>query len=167
MSILKWLDKNFEYVVLGFLLMVLSSLSIMNVILRYVFHSGLSWSEEVCRYCFVFSAFFSAPCWIRYNKGICVDTLVILLPKRVQSVLKYITDIIMIVFFYLLCMGAIIVVKDAAKVNQLSPALRLPMVYLYGVMAFTFMLSIVRYIQVIFLRITENHKKQREGGCDN
>ncbi len=62
MNIVKWLDKNLELMILAFLLAVMSVLSFTNVIMRYCFHSALSWSDEICCYCLALSAFFSLPC---------------------------------------------------------------------------------------------------------
>ena len=66
MMFLKWLDRHFEHTVLAVLLVVLTVLSFMNVVMRYGFQSGLSWSDEVCKYSLVLSGFFSMPCWKRY-----------------------------------------------------------------------------------------------------
>ena len=39
---------------------LMTALVIMNVILRYVFNSGLSWSEEACRFLFIWVTFLGA-----------------------------------------------------------------------------------------------------------
>lgn len=39
---------------------VMTALVIMNVILRKVFNSGLSWSEETCRFLFIWVTFLGA-----------------------------------------------------------------------------------------------------------
>ena len=39
---------------------LMTVLVIMNVILRYVFHSGISWSEEACRFLFIWVTFLGA-----------------------------------------------------------------------------------------------------------
>ncbi|MGN1142161.1 MAG: TRAP transporter small permease [Oliverpabstia sp.] len=152
MKQLKWLDKHFEHVVLAVLLVVLTVLSFGNVIMRYVLKSGISWSDEVCKYALVLSGFFSIPCWIRYNTGIRVDALVELLPKKVRTVLLYLTDIMMIILLGVMAKGAIELVKTSMSVNQKSPALQIPMAYLYGTVAFTFILAIFRYIQMMILK---------------
>ena len=59
MKQIKWLEKNFELMILAIMLVVMSCLSFANVIMRYCFHNALSWSDEVCCYCLALSAFFS------------------------------------------------------------------------------------------------------------
>lgn len=165
MKVLRWSDQHFEHMVLAVLLVVLTVLSFMNVILRYLFASGLSWSDEVCKYALVLSGFVSMPCWIRYNNGIRVDALVVLLPAGIQKLLLYGTDILMIVFLVFMTKGALDMAAACAKVGQKSPALQLPMAYLYGVIAFTFLLSIFRYLQVMVSRHRANDGKESvEGG---
>ena len=51
MKQIKWLEKNFELMILAIMLVVMSCLSFANVITRYCFHNALSWSDEVCCYC--------------------------------------------------------------------------------------------------------------------
>lgn len=163
MNILKWLDKHFEHVILAILLIILTVLSFGNVVFRYVFQSGLSWSDEVCKYSLVLSGFFSIPCWIRYNTGIRVDALTDLFPKKIQTLLLYVTDIIMIVFFCFMTKGAADLVKTCLSVNQKSPALQIPMAYLYGLVVFAFVLSIFRYIQMMLLKHVPAEIQAAEG----
>ncbi len=57
---LSWLDNNLEEVILLVLLGALSLVMMVQVIMRYVFQSPMSWAEEFCRYCFVYSGLLSA-----------------------------------------------------------------------------------------------------------
>lgn len=157
---LSWLDKHFEHMLLAVLLVVLTVLSFMNVILRYAFQMGLSWSDEVCKYALVLSGFISVPCWIRYGQGIRVDAIVGMLPQKIKGVLLYVTDVLMVGFLGFMARGAVDMARSCAQINQKSPALQLPMAWLYGIIAFTFVLAIVRYVQIILLK----HKPIEEGG---
>jgi len=161
MKILKWLDKNFELVLLGILLAVLTSFSFTNVVLRYVVKQGIPWSDEVCKYSFVLSGFFSVPIWIRYSTGLRVEAFVGMIPKIVRKILSYLIFAVMLVFFCVMMDGILTVIEGAKRINQLSPALRLPMVYLYTLIAIAFFLSIVRLIQVISLQIKSDISRKK------
>lgn len=163
MKILKWLDKHFEHVILAVLLMILTVLSFGNVVMRYALKSGMSWSDEVCKYALVLSGFFSIPCWIRYNTGIKVDALTELLPETVKKVLLYATDLIMIVLLGTMAKGSAELVKTCMSVNQKSPALQIPMAYLYGMITAAFILSIFRYIQMMVLKHVPADIEMAEG----
>lgn len=162
MKIVKWLDKNFELMILAFLLAVMSVLSFTNVIMRYCFHNALSWSDEICCYCLALSAFFSLPCAIRMGTSIQVDTFITMVPKSVRKVLEQVCNVMMIGFLALLLKGTFGIIGNAAKVGQASPALRIPLAQIYSIMAFAIMLGIVRYVQAIVL----SFMKKSEGGAE-
>ena len=163
MKFLKWLDKHFEHVILAILLIVLTILSFGNVVMRYALKSGMSWSDEVCKYSLFLSGFFSIPCWIRYNTGIKVDALTELFPEKVKKALLYVTDVIMIVLLGVMTKGSINLVKTCQSVNQKSPALQIPMAYLYGLITFAFLLSIFRYVQMMILKHVPAEIEAAEG----
>ena len=63
MNVLKKINDGlmaFIKIVLIFAGTLMTCLVIMNVILRYVFSSGLSWSEESCRFLFIWVTFLGA-----------------------------------------------------------------------------------------------------------
>ena len=63
MGIIRWLDRHLEEVLLSIFLIILITLTSVNVVLRYIFNSGLTWSDEVCKYCLIFSGFISIGYW--------------------------------------------------------------------------------------------------------
>lgn len=160
MKAIKWLDKNFELAVLAIMLAVMSILSFANVIMRYCFHNALSWSDEVCCYCLALSAFFALPCAIRMGTSIRVNTFLVMLPEKAQKALNLITNLIMIVFLGFLMQGIIGIIANAAKVNQASPALRIPLAQIYSVMGFAIALAIFRYIQVTVLDLMKKGEQE-------
>lgn len=165
MKQLKWLDKNFELLVLAIFLIIMSILSFANVILRYCFHHALSWSDEVSCYCLALSAFFSLPCAIRMGSSIKVDTFTSMLPKKIQKILELVCSVGMIGFLAFLLKGTIEITRNAAKINQASPALRIPLAYLYGIMAFSIVLAIFRYIQMIVLSMQKKTGSEEAQSC--
>ncbi len=159
MSILKKLDKNFEFICLAVLLAIMTVLSFANVVMRYCFKAPIFWSDEVCCYCLALSAFFCLPASIRYRTAIRVDTLTAVLPRSVQKVLQIVCDVIMIVFLAICVKGGIDVAANAAKIAQKSPALQIPVSLLYTIMTFCFLLAIFRSVQVIWLSMKEKEEK--------
>ena len=159
MSILKKLDKNFEFICLAVLLAIMTVLSFANVVMQYCFKAPIFWSDEVCCYCLALSAFFCLPASIRYRTAIRVDTLTAVLPRSVQKVLQIICDVIMIVFLAICVKGGIDVAANAAKIAQKSPALQIPVSLLYMIMTFCFLLAIFRSVQVIWLSMKEKEAK--------
>lgn len=159
MKAIKWLDRNFELAVLAIMLAVMSVLSFANVIMRYCFHSALSWSDEVCCYCLALSAFFALPCAVRMGSSIRVDTFLVMMPKGVQRALNLATNLVMIVFLGFVIKGTMGMISNAARVNQASPALRIPLAQIYSVMGFAIALAIFRYIQITILDLAKRGGK--------
>ena len=93
MKALKWVDLHLEELCLTVLLLVLTCLVTVNVVLRYILGSGLTWSEAICRYCLVYSTFFTIAHWIRRGSGIAVDFVVQLVPKSVANIFNWIVRI--------------------------------------------------------------------------
>ncbi len=153
MVLLRWLDKNFEYVLLAILLGILAILSFLNVVLRYGMNSSILWSDEVCRYCLVLSGFFSIPCWLRHRTGLRVDAFLPFFPAKMRSALDIIISCIMLGLFVYLTYGTWLVVRQALKISLLSPTLRFPLAYLYGAIAFAFVLSCFRLLQALAQQI--------------
>jgi len=156
MSVLKWLDKNFEYVCLTALLIVMTALVSINVVLRYVFNSSFSWSDEVCCYCLALSAFFCLPCSIRVGNAIKVDTFAAMLNTKCRKVLALICEVVMIVFFVFCTKSGFDIAAKAASAHQKSPALQWPVAVLYYIVTFCFILAIVRTIQSMYFIATDS-----------
>ena len=57
---LSFILNNFEDLISAFFISVTTILVVINIILRYIFNSGLVWSEEVATGCFVWSVFIGA-----------------------------------------------------------------------------------------------------------
>lgn len=158
-SFLKKLDKNFELVCLAILLMIMTVLSFTNVVMRYCFKAPIYWSDEVCCFSLALSAFFCLPYSIRWRTAIRVDTFASAMPKGVQRVLQLVCDVIMLVFLGLCVKGGIDVAGNAARISQKSPALQIPVSFLYSVMTFCFILAIFRTVQVMYLEIAAKKKE--------
>ena len=159
MKLIKWLDKNFELAVMAVMLAVMSILSFVNVIMRYFFKSALSWSDEVC---LALSAFFALSCAIRMGTSIRVDTFVTLLSKKAQKILELVCSVVMIGFLAFVLKGTFEITANAARIGQASPALRIPLAYLYGIMAFAVVLAIFRYVQVIYKSVTGKNEEEEK-----
>lgn len=76
---------------------LMALLVFLNVVLRYGFNSNLAITDEMARYLFVWLTFLGAISAFIKNRHVRVDTLLLLLPVRVQRVLTILSDIAMLV----------------------------------------------------------------------
>ena len=95
MKALKWLDEHFEETLLVVLLVLISCIELAQVIVRKVpCIAALTWPEEFCRFCWVWSVFLSLPYTIRKSSMLRVSVLVDLMPQTVRKVMGILIDLI-------------------------------------------------------------------------
>ncbi len=160
MKALKWVDLHFEELCLTVLLLVLTCLVTVNVVLRYILGSGLTWSEAICRYCLVYSTFFTIAHWVRRGSGIAVDFVVQLVPKSVANIFNWAVRIIMIVFFAVLFRSSINVLKNVYASGTTDGTLGFNMAYIYLACVIGFADALIRSIQVFVLELPMFRKKE-------
>lgn len=116
-------------VIIGAILVFLIALVFGNALLRYLFNSGIVWSEELARYFFVWLVFLGAVLAYNDKEHIIVDVLINNVRKPIQKFLFVLSNLIvcisMIMFFY----GTILLIKLNAGI--LGPATGLPINLLY------------------------------------
>lgn len=64
---LKALDDYLEETILLILLVLMTCIMGIQIVSRYVFQNSLTWSEELVRYMFVWSAFLGIPFCIKHG----------------------------------------------------------------------------------------------------
>lgn len=123
-----WLDKIGEYVCL-IMLAAMVIISGLQIVCR-VFFTALSWSEEAARYFLVWSTFIGASCVYKHAGHISVTVVQNLLPGVGRKFLQILVHVICGVLFALMIYFGIVYVGKQG--SQLSPAMRIPMSYLYA-----------------------------------
>jgi len=98
-----------------------------NVVLRYGFNSGLTWSEELAVNLFVWVIFLGAILAAARDMHISVDLLTKRLPKKVQRVLLLITNGLVLVALYVLVVGGLKIAQVTHK--TISAATGIPFSY--------------------------------------
>lgn len=150
MKVLKWLDEHFEEYLLVIFLVLIACVMMLQIVMRYVFKASLSWAEEFTRYCFVWSVFLSISFSIKKGSMLKIDAVTSLMPKKVQKLLGILVEIIVLVFLGVLLVNSQDVIKSLIKSGQKSPAMELPMYYVYSASIVGFSLGVFRSIQSIF-----------------
>lgn len=103
----------------------------LNVILRIFFNSGLTWSEELSRYLFVFVTYIGAISAMRAGEHMTVDVLVAKLGPKAQMVLYVISQALIAVLMCILVHGSCkMVIQNTAS---RTAALGISYAFLYSV----------------------------------
>ena len=161
MKVIKWLDDHFEEAILVVLLVVIAWVCLIQVIIRNIpTLSALTWAEEFCRFCWIWSVFLSLPYTIRKGNMLRVSVLLDLLPNAVHKVVNILVDIITAASMGLLAAYSVGVVSSILVSGETSPAMVWPMWIVYAVMLFGYVLGMLRGIQMAVIHIM--HFNERE-----
>lgn len=101
----------------------------MQVATRYVFEAPLSWTEELSRYCLIWLSFIGAAMAMKARGHFAVEYLIHKLPKRLHPPAELALLVIIGVFLAVLLDTGITVLQVTNM--QTSPALQVPMSYVY------------------------------------
>lgn len=138
-------------------LCIMTGLVFMNVILRYFFHSGIPWSEEFARVCFVCVIFSGIVIAARSESHLTVDIITSNVAKPVQHVLAVLSGLIItgmaLVVFY--GAGKLIALTYAQKM----PATGISAAWLYVASA----LSMLIYAAIALLNIFKRFRNSDRG----
>ena len=124
------------------------------------FFAALSWPEEFCRYCWIWSVFISLPYTMRKGNMLRVNVLVDLLPTKARNAINIVIDLINTVVMALFFYGSITVIQNALNSGRTSPAMELPMAAVYICLLIGFGLGVLRGIQQIVLHVMNFNKKE-------
>lgn len=130
----KILDSTLEWILVG-CTFTMAVLCFVQVIFRYVFNSSIPWSEEASRYLFSVVVFFGGIICVRDNGHVCVDIVVQQLPHKVKRYYSLLLYALMLLFsLFLAKAGWELAVKN---MYQVSPALRIPLGWVYMTIPFS------------------------------
>ncbi|KUO62057.1 MAG: hypothetical protein APF84_07760 [Gracilibacter sp. BRH_c7a] len=121
-----------------------------GVFFRYVLESSaLSFSDELCRYSFIWAVFLAAPLCSRHNSHAAVDLLVNMVPKKVKNGLLTISTLAVISFLVLMVVEGIRITIQS--INTLSASMEIPMWYIYVSIPISGLLMLIFTIERIYL----------------
>lgn len=151
MKLLKWFDENFEEIIMMVFCGIMACIMIIQVAARYAFKASLSWSEELTRFIFIWSAFLSISYCIRKRLSIQITLLIEKFPFKLRYIFIMAVDIICLCIYGFLTPKAISYLGQTIANGQLSTALRVPMWVIYLAPCVGFGLSMLRSLQMLIL----------------
>ncbi len=116
---------------LVFMLVTMVILVFGNVVLRYGFNDGITLSEELSRFLFIWITFLGAVIAMRENAHLGLDTLVRVLPDIGKKTCFAISNILMLGCCILMLLGTM--KQHQINATTRSAVMELPMIWVYGV----------------------------------
>lgn len=166
MKMLKKIDENFEKVILSILVLAIILVMLLQIVCRYFFNNSLIWSEEFCRYCYIYFMFIGTSLAVRERSELRVDAVVSILPEKARGAVNVVVDIVVFVMLIYLSYWSIPMVQAMYHQGGYSPALKLPMFIVYMSVPIGFILSALRYLQKFYHMFKNASNKRRTGGMD-
>lgn len=134
----KWiyshLDEHIETYLATVALVVFASLVIFQVVMRYIFNSPPSWSEEIARYALVWFVYLSGSYAIKYQRHVKFNVIVDLIGRKlpfVQRLIQLFIFLLWLAFLIYMFTLAIEMVRRQLITGQLSPGSQIPMYLVY------------------------------------
>jgi TRAP-type C4-dicarboxylate transport system permease small subunit len=115
-------------IVLALALMVVMVFS--NVVLRYLFNSGITASEELARFCFIWLVFVGSVVAMKERAHLGVDSLISRLPRGGKIVFVLVSNALMLWVCYLFFVGSWR--QTVVGWGTLKPATGIPMAFHYA-----------------------------------
>ncbi len=152
-KIFKFLDDYFEEVLMNILLWSLVITMTMQIFFRYALGQPLSWSDEVCRYVFIWFTFLGVSYCTLTNNHIRIDIIETLIPK-LKKPFMIIGDIIIFAFLCYMIVPSFNQLMDVKNKEVTSPALLMPMWIVYASLFLALVLTFLRLVQKYYRYFT-------------
>lgn len=134
-------------------LLVMILLVFFNAILRYFFHSGIAWSEEFARICFVYMIFLGIILVSQEKGHLTVDIIISSLPEQYKKIALIITNLLNIIASIFITYGASQLMYLTSDQNM--PATGIPSSILY----IAAIISFLSYIIISLFELIANIRK--------
>jgi len=156
--------QEIEGLVLGWLLLGMALLAFVQVVMRYLFHSGFSWGEEVNRYLCVVLTFGGAALGIEKGSHFTMDVLYRILPEQVRPFLESLIHLLSALIYTVVAGYGIIQVSRLYHFSSHSPALQIPMFIPYLVIPLGCSLMAWRSLRLVFRPVAAAGNNSSDSG---
>lgn len=136
----------------------MSILIFTNVILRYAFHTGITWAEEMSRFMFIWMVFLGSILALKDGTHIGMDILVRRVPEKLRKILLLIGNFIILVISFIILCGSLKMTADS--IESKAPATGLSLSLMYGV-------GIIMSLGMILISAMKFFKIIKSGDKDN
>lgn len=148
---IKKILQDFEVIISGTFLLITVSVVIINVVLRYLFQSGLFWVEEVATTCFIWSVFIGAAAAYKYKMHIGIDLITRLFKEKIRKGISIIINLLMVVINgYILYLSIQFIQLNSLK---RTPVLDVPAMYVNLSISIGFGLITIHAVQFMISEI--------------
>lgn len=132
----------------------------LQIVSRLLLESSFPWTEEVARFMMIWLTFLGTAFAFQYGAHIGVEFFVEKFPKMLRAIVQVIVGIICLSFFVLLIVKGYELASGALV--QTSPALNVPMGYVYSVIPISGVLMSLNLIDVTIKTLLKKNGELKE-----
>ena len=150
---MKILDRLEEWII-SLMLLAMTGLTFLQVVMRYVFNSGMTWALELTTVFFAIMIFVGVSYGVRVGSHIGVDALVKLMPpakRKVVSILAVVLSLVYVGFVLTGSMEYVLKMKDVGIELEDMPIERWQVL---AVMPLGMALTGYRFLQILYDLVT-------------
>ena len=120
-----------EELLLGWLLLSMAVIAFIQVVMRYFFHSGFAWGEEINRYLCILMTFMGTALCVKRGTHFSMDALHRVLPEKGQKILAHLVHLLTAIIYATVTWYSVIQIMRLARYGSHSPSMQIPMVIPY------------------------------------
>jgi|AntDeeMinimDraft_5_1070356.scaffolds.fasta_scaffold29513_2 TRAP-type C4-dicarboxylate transport system permease small subunit len=148
--------RKFEEYVLSYGVMIMASLTIINVISRNFFGQGLSFATEINEFLIVIVTFLGTSYAARNGRHIRMSAFFDIANKKIKKILTYImTGGTALIMYYVTYLSAIYVF-DVFSSGRMSPVMRVPLAYIWIWVPIGLLMTDIHYTLAFVKNIMED-----------
>lgn len=150
---MKILDRLEEWII-SLMLFGMTALAFMQVVRRYVFNTGFSWTLELTMVLFGFMIFVGISYGVRVGSHIGVDAIVNLLPPKAHRLVSIVAVLLSLLYVGIILYGASIYVAKMVEVGVEMDDLPIERWKILMIMPIGYCLIGLRFLQILYKLFT-------------
>ncbi|MCI9597448.1 MAG: TRAP transporter small permease [Firmicutes bacterium] len=147
--------NQIEEKVISWSFLILVALIFLQVIYRYVLHDAITWSEELCRYIYVWECWLGVSLVQHEGRHLQLTFLVEKMGPKKKKITKICVDLVCFITAIMLIYYGLQMALLTASLGTSSPAMGIPVVVYYLCMPIGCALYVIRIIIEIITLITD------------
>ncbi len=148
--------------VMGLSALILSVVTLLQVITRFVFQNPIAWGQDVLRLCFVYLIFWGGAYCVKQKEHLNIDILLTSIPVKMRKIMEILINILLVVFFIFVVYYGFIFTQSGSA--QKAPYLDIPMSIYYLSLPTAGILMIYYQIKEIISQFSNFNSNNDIGG---
>lgn len=150
---IRFLYNHFEEIFISVAMGYFVAVTILQIIFRFILKMPASWTEETAKYAFIWMTFVGSSIGAKIQSHIRVDMFENSLKGKFKLIINCINQFIFLVFAVIMTVVGIGMCISLVSRPQLSPALKIPMQWIYAALPVGMGLMSIRILVNLFFQI--------------